>query len=123
MDGDRLIGIALWVLSFVLAIVFFYNGIGKLAGSSFQVEKFEALGLPHYLLTVVGALECIGALMLTVPRLAMGGSLILSLIMASHAGLNIIHDNNLPVYRALVIISMLAGISYLRYRWSPNRTK
>lgn len=116
MDGDRLIEIVLWVLSLVLAIVFFYNGVGKIGHFPLQVAEFETLGLPKNMLVMVGILECIGGLLLTMPRLALVGSGILSLIMISSAGLHLIHEESLPVYRALVIISMLAGISYLRFQ-------
>ncbi len=116
MDGDRFIEVVLWILSLVLAIVFFYNGVGKIAGLPIQVAQFEALGLSRTLLYVVGGLECVAGLMLTMPRFAVYGGLILGLIMLASAVLHMVHDNIFPMFRALIISLMLAGICYLRFK-------
>lgn len=116
MNGDRLIEVVLWVLSVVLAIVFFYNGMSKMAGVPAQVAQFEALGIPKGFLQIIGFLECIGGVMLTVPRHVLYGGTLLSLIMVSSAVLHLMHSNWLPTYRAIVITLMLATICYLRFK-------
>lgn len=116
MNGDKLIEFVLWVLSLILAIVFFYNGVSKITGAPPQVAQFEALGLATQLLIVVGAIECIGGLMITIPRMAVIGCSVLALIMMTSAGLHFMHDNVASSFRAVVIVVMLAGICYLRYK-------
>ncbi|MBL4802701.1 MAG: DoxX family protein [Emcibacter sp.] len=117
MNGDRLIEIVLWVLSLVLAIVFFYNGISKIIGSPHQIVQFEQLGLSKGLLIVVGFLECLAGLMLTIPRLALIGGAVLGLIMVTSAGLHLFHDDYTASFRAIVIVVMLAGICYFRHKY------
>lgn len=116
MNGDRFIEFTLWVLCLVLAIVFFYNGAGKIIGSPAQMAKFEALDLPFHMLIWVGILECAGALMLTIPRLTIFGGVILAAIMIASAFLHYAHENTALSIRALVIIFMLAGVCYLRIK-------
>ncbi|MCF6216608.1 MAG: DoxX family protein [Emcibacter sp.] len=115
MNGDRFIDVALWVLSFILAIVFFYNGVNKIMETPHQVAQFEALGLPTFALPVVGIVECAAGLMLTITRLALVGGAILSIIMITSAGLNLFHDDVTSSLRAMVIFLMLLSICYLRY--------
>ncbi len=115
MNGDRFIDVALWVLSFILAIVFFYNGVSKIMGTPHQVAQFEALGLPAHALPVVGILESVAGLMLTMTRLALIGGGILSIIMLISAGLNLFYDDVTSSLRAMVLFLMLLSICYLRY--------
>ncbi len=115
MNGDRFIDVALWVLSFILAIVFFYNGVSKIMATPQQVAQFEALGLTVQTLFVVGILECVAGLMLTISRLALIGGGILSIIMLISAGLNLFYDDVTSSLRATVIFLMLVSICYLRY--------
>ena len=116
MNGDKLIEVVLWILSLILAIVFFYNGANKIIGSPLQVAQFEQLGLPPGSLLVVGFLESIAGLMLTIPRLTVLGGIVLGLIMVASAVLNFYHDNATSSFRAVVIVIMLAGICYLRFK-------
>ncbi len=116
MNGDRFIEFVIWILSLILAIIFFYNGVGKIFAFPTQVARFEALGLSPDLLGVTGIVESIAGLMLTIPRLALTGSGILGAIMLVSAGLHLSHGDIPLSLRAGVIIFMLAGISYLRVR-------
>jgi len=116
MNGDRFIELVIWILSLVLAIIFFYNGVGKIFAFPAQVARFEFLGLPPGLLMVTGVVESIAGLMLTIPRLALTGSGILGVIMLASAGLHLSHGDIPSSLRALVIIFMLAGTGYLRVR-------
>lgn len=116
MNGDRFIEFVLWVLSLVLAIVFFYNGASKIMESPYQVAQFAALGLPGNLLIAVGVLECVAGLMLTIPRLTLVGGILLAVMMLVNAGLYFSHDNSMSSFRAVVLVVMLAGICYLRFK-------
>lgn len=115
MDGDKFIDVVLWVLSLILAIVFFYNGVNKILGAPFEVAQFRTLGISADLLVGVGVVECLGGLMLTIPRLAVAGGALLVLIMLISAALHLFHDNFTLSLRAIVIVVMLMGICYLRF--------
>lgn len=117
MGGDKLIEVVLWVFSLILAIVFFYNGVSKILVTPHQVAQFEALGLTTNTLQVLGLVECLGGLMLTVPRLAFAGGAILGLIMLTSATLHLTHDNFTSSFRAIVIVVMLIGICYFRLKY------
>lgn len=116
MNGDQFIEFVIWVLSLILAIIFFYNGIGKILEFPPQVARFEALAVPLNLLMAVGIVECLGGLMLTIPRLAVVGGMLLGMIMLTSAGLYLSQGDTTSSLRAIVIVFMLAGISYLRFR-------
>ncbi len=116
MDGDRFIEFVLWILSLILAIVFFYNGVNKILATPTEVVQFRMLGISANLLLVVGILECVGGLMLTMPRFALAGGGILGLIMLISAGLHVVHENLDAAIRAMVIFVMLLGICYLRFK-------
>lgn len=117
MDSVRFIKFIIGMLSLILAIVFFYNGISKIMGFPSQVTKFETLAIPETFLFSVGILECLGALFLTVPRLAIVGGSVLALIMITSAGLNMIHDDMMSSLRAISITLMLGGICYFRFKY------
>lgn len=121
MDGDKFIEVVLWVLSLVLAIVFFYNGVSKILGTPHQVAQFETLGISANLLIGVGVVECLGGLMLTIPRLVVAGGGILVLIMLTSATLHSFHDNYTLSLRAIVIAVMLLGICYLRFKHQSGK--
>jgi len=121
MDGDRFVEVALWVLSLILAIIFFYNGVNKIMGAPYQVAQFDAVGISGRLLLVVGALECAGGLMLILPRFALMGGSILSMLMITSAALHIYNDNMTSALRAMVIFLMLVSICYLRFKRRDSR--
>ncbi len=122
MDGDKFVEVVLWVLSLVLAIVFFYNGVSKILGTPHQVAQFETLGISANFLIGVGFAECLGGLMLTIPRLAVAGGLLLVLIMLTSATLHLFHDNFTLSLRAIVIVVMLIGICYLRFQHRATKS-
>lgn len=121
MNGDKLISIVLWVLSLVLAIVFFYNGIGKILGFPNYIEHFGPMGLSAKLLIAVGLLECFGGVMLTISRLSVAGAILLGLIMLTSAALHLIHDDNMATIRAAMIVIMLVGICNFRLKKYPEK--
>lgn len=122
MDGDRFIEIAVWMLSLILSIVFFYNGVGKIMGFPAQVAQFKTLGIPLDFMSLVGGLECVGALLLTIPRLALIGGVILGGIILGSIILHLFQDDIRPVLRAIAIGFMIVGICYLRFKRRHTNT-
>lgn len=116
MDGDRFIEIAVWILSLILSIVFFYNGVGKIMGVPAQVAQFKALGIPLDLMTLVGGMECVGALLLIIPRFTLIGGIVLGGIILASITLHLFQDDLRPVLRAVAIGLMIVGICYLRFK-------
>ncbi len=120
MDGDKLINFMVWMLSFVLAMVFFYNGISKIMAFPDQVNKFNNIGISLSVMTAVGLFECLGAFLLTLPRLAIIGGIILGFIMVISSVLYFFHDNGAHSLRAIIIVIMLGGICYLRLKYKEE---
>src|SRR3984957_15135706 len=70
-----------WVLTVLLALFFLYAGWKKLAGNEVTAQHFQEWGYASWLLSFVGCLELIGALLLLFPATATSGAILLSLVM------------------------------------------
>ncbi|WP_417319383.1 DoxX family protein [Emcibacter sp.] len=114
MNGDVLVKATVWVLSLVLALVFISLGVGKLAGFDAQVSRYQSWGMSAWDISALGALEFAGGVGLLIPRVALVGALLLSLEMAVLAMVHFSFEEPQFVTRALVLMFMLLGISYLR---------
>ena len=116
MNGDVLVKATVWVLSLVLALVFVSLGLGKLAGIEAQLARYDAWGLPIWGLKILGIVELTGGVLLLIPRWALIGAFALSLEMAASAMMHYSLNEDHLVMRALVLIFILLGISYLRVK-------
>ena len=113
--SQRVANITLWVLQVLLALAFLMAGASKLAGASAMVEQFEQLGLGQWFRYVTGALECVAAVLLVVPRASAFGALILMMVMigAVTAHLVVFRNNPAP---PLVFLTLAAIIAWGRRR-------
>lgn len=59
----------LWTLQVLLAVTYAFSAFGKLTAEAQNVAGFEAMGLGHTGMYIVGALELAGAIAMFVPRL------------------------------------------------------
>ena len=67
----RALNITLWVIQVLLAALFAFAGINKLAGVPQEVlDQFARIGLGPWFLYLTGALELAGAIGLLIPRLS-----------------------------------------------------
>ncbi len=78
MNARKLTNIIPRLLSYGLALFFFFTGATKLAGMEVYIDNFIKLGLPLWLLYVTGVFETTGALLLLVPYARFYGALLLS---------------------------------------------
>jgi len=118
MNGDNFINGAIWVFSLVLSFVFFYEGLGKLAGYENYSMQYTRWNLPLWLMTLSGLVSCVGALSLVIPRFAVFGAIILGLEKTASAVMNYNVGDNAMGARALVFVFILLGIALLRVRYS-----
>jgi putative oxidoreductase len=80
-EGSSGRNIAAWVLSALLAALFFFAGGFKLMEAEQAAEQFGKLGFPVWFAYVVGLAEIGGAFLLLAPRVAFYGAGFLMLIM------------------------------------------
>ncbi|WP_321389111.1 DoxX family protein [Emcibacter sp.] len=120
MNGDVLVKATVWVMSLVLALVFVSVGVGKIAGADAHIAHYQSWGIPSWALLALGVLEVTGGVFLLIPRWALIGAFILSLELAASAMMHFSLDENHLVMRALVLLFMLLGISYLRVKRMPE---
>ena len=108
-------GIALWILTGLLALAFAGAGISKLAGADMQIEIFANLGLPTWFMYVTGVVEITGAVALLIPRVSGLGALWLCGTMAVDTVIISVSDEPLiQTIPAIVFAVLLAFIAYRR---------
>jgi putative oxidoreductase len=75
-------GVAIWVLSALLAIEFLIVGVQKLIpGQNYWLEAFSMWNYPPWFRIVVGTVETIGAVGLLIPRFALIAATALAIVM------------------------------------------
>jgi len=89
----RILGIAaLWLVTLLVAAVFAIQGGSKFFHNSFWTAAFVRWGYPVWFRILIGVAECIAAVLLVVPRLAVYGATLIVAIMVGgivtnlHAG-------------------------------------
>ena len=81
-----------WVVSVLLAALYLFTGGTKLAGMQMAVEEFARYGYPDWFRLVVGAAEVTGAVLLLVPRAALYGAIMLSVVMIGATVTHLTHQ-------------------------------
>jgi uncharacterized membrane protein YphA (DoxX/SURF4 family) len=97
----------------VVAALFLFSGIGKLAGTEMTVQLYNAIGIGQWFRYVTGAIEAGSAVLLFVPALARFGALALTATMigAVFTHLFVIGGNpTLPI----VLLAASAAIAWVR---------
>jgi len=108
--------LALLFLRCGLATVFVYHGYPKLFGGTERfVESFQAIGLPAYLVYVVGAVELLGGIALGLGLLTPVAGLVLVLDMAAamwkynlNQGIYAVREYELPLILGLAALAIAA---------------
>jgi putative oxidoreductase len=114
----RLRSAAVWAGAIFLAAVFVAVGLSKLEGASATRwgERFAHWGYPANAVYVVGVLEIVGGLGVSIPRWRRAASLTLSVLMAGALCTHLVHAEFPRVIPPLV----LGGLAFLMY-WSQRR--
>ena len=103
-----------WIATIWLALGMTSTAIVQLIGMEDEVQNFDSLGYPHYLMTIIGTWKLLGVITILLPKtsllkewayagffFAMSGALV-SHIISGHGGLNIFGPSLLLV---LTIVS------------------
>jgi uncharacterized membrane protein len=109
----RALGIALWALQAVLALVFAMAGFAKVGGDAAMVEMFATIGIGQWFRYVVGALEIAGAVGVLAPRLSGLAALGLVCLMAGATLTNLFVLGASPLL-PLVLLLMGALVAWGR---------
>jgi uncharacterized membrane protein YphA (DoxX/SURF4 family) len=105
--------ITLRIVQSLVAALFLFAGIGKLAGAEMHVQLFAAIGIGQWFRYVTGSIEVLGAVLLFVPSLARFGALALTATMfgAVFTHLFVIGGNpTMPI----VLLVASAAIAWMR---------
>jgi putative oxidoreductase len=111
---EKLRPVALLLLRCGLALVFLYHGYPKLFGkTAVFVSSFEGLGLPGYLVYIVGAIEVLGGLMLALGLGTRVAGLVLLLDMGAamwkynfSEGIYAVREYELPLVLGLAALAL-----------------
>jgi putative oxidoreductase len=117
--GQRLRKIGAWLLQILMAAAFVSIGLGKFGDPSWE-RAFARWGYPPGSHLVVGALECLGGVLMLVPRFTSYAALFVAMIMvgaiATHALAGQPWTRPLP---HLCVLLLLAVVRW-RDRWRPS---
>ncbi|MEM7280217.1 MAG: DoxX family protein [Pseudomonadota bacterium] len=112
-------GLAVRIISVLLAIAFLLVGGSKLASVPELVASFEAFGLPtgsHY---IVGALEVLGAIGLFVRPFAKYAAILLVVISIGAFGMHVIYP---PIQQGVPALVLLVLSAFVAYRYSKSNS-
>ena len=114
MDRGRPARSVTWILSIVLAIVFFATGIAKLTGAStFYIQAATMGGFPVWIRVVVGLVEIGGAIALLVPPAAVFGAATLAILMFPAAATQHMSGQG-GFWIPVVVFVLLCAVIWLR---------
>jgi putative oxidoreductase len=106
--------IALRILQILLCLLFLSVGIPKLMSRPEVVEGFREYGYPNHFYLLVGTMETLGALALLLPRTAVYGAAVLSMVMIGATGTLLFHSQVLFAVFPFSVLILLAIVGYAR---------
>ena len=109
MANGKWKGIAITVLSILLALAFLMAGGSKLAGSEQMVQGFEHWGYPSWFLYVTGAVEVLSAILLLIPSTRFYGAALLVCTMVG-AVLTHLKAGETAMLGAPLVLGILAAV-------------
>jgi putative oxidoreductase len=109
-----------WVLSVLLALTFFSMGVEKLMDEPMMAGLFRLFGYPPWSMTLVGAVEIVGAAFVLIPRLAHVGAFLLGCVMVGAIFSHLTHGQAYMVAGPALLLAMAVALGALRH-W--GRTK
>jgi uncharacterized membrane protein YphA (DoxX/SURF4 family) len=99
--------IGLWVLQIASALMFFFVGGSKLAGTEQMVGLFNVIGIGQWFRYLTGGLEVVGAIALLIPALAGLGAALLALVMIGAIATHLFILHSAPTTAAVLLIANL----------------
>ena len=107
--------ITIWVLRIVVAALFLFAAVLKLAGAQMEVDAFNIVGLGQWFRYVTGILEVIGGVAVLVPAVSAFGAVLL-LIVDIGAFIAQITRLHMDWIHTIVIGAVLVVLIYLQRR-------
>lgn len=106
--------VAVWIISGLLAAVFILAGTPKLLQQPQLVDMFDQWGYARWFLVMIGALEVTGAILLLIPRVAIYGVALLSVLMLGAGYTHIANAEGLQVARPAIFLAFLVLVGWMR---------
>jgi putative oxidoreductase len=107
-------GLALWIPTVMLALLFIMQGIMKLVPDSPWSQRFTGWGYPGGSHVVVGAIELLAAIALLFPRSAAYAASTLALVMLGAAATHLFYAEWINVGFTLTLAVVFAVIARVR---------
>jgi uncharacterized membrane protein YphA (DoxX/SURF4 family) len=105
--------VTLWAAQLLVAALFLFAGMGKLAGAEMHVQLFAAIGIGQWFRYVTGSIEVLGAVLLFVPSLARFGALALTATMIGAIVTHLFVIGGNPAM-PIVLLAASAAIAWVR---------
>lgn len=105
--------ITLWTVQSLVAALFLFAGIGKLAGMEMHVQLFAAIGIGQWFRYLTGAIEVVSAVLLFVPSFARFGALALTATMIGAVFTHLFVIGGSPAM-PIVLLAASAAIAWAR---------
>jgi putative oxidoreductase len=118
----RVLNIAAWILTVLLAIAFTMAGGVKLIGTRGMIQEFNQIGFGQWLRYFTGILEVSGAIGLLIPKDRIWAALQIAVVMiaATFTNLAILH---LPSLDRLTAILLALALILAWLRWQQQKTR
>ncbi len=114
----------IWAVSLYLAYLFIVQGWYKFDPEGFWAPAFKRWGYGTWFLFLIGFLECLGAILIVIPRTATYGGTIVAVVMAGALATRGYHGAS-TIDLAWIAAFMLGGalVAWLRKkdRWQVER--
>lgn len=104
-----------WVLSVLLALTFFSMGVEKLMDEPMMAGLFHLFGYPPWSMTLVGAVEIVGAVLVLIPRLAHVGAFLLGCVMVGALYSHLAHGQAYMTPGPALLLAMAIALGALRH--------
>ncbi len=105
---------ALWLPTVISAVFLMGSGVTKFVGLPAQLAIFHHVGLPVWMMYVIGAIEIFGAILLVVPEVAGWGALILGAVMTGAMGIHAAQGDFVMAGLPLALLVMLTMLAWHR---------
>jgi putative oxidoreductase len=109
--------VAVWTLRILLAAIFLFEGIDKFSERRVWVRIFSEIGFGQWFRYVTGGVECIGALLLIVPRWTRAGAFLLACTMVGALLTHVFVIGTGPqTFAVVVLLALLVALGVVASR-------
>jgi putative oxidoreductase len=104
-----LLAIPGWLLSVLLALIFFSAGGMKLMSRPNMVQEFAQVGLGQWFRYFTGILEVAGAIAILIPQFAKWGAMLLATVMSGAIVAHLTALHSPPTLPAILLVMVFAA--------------